>query len=452
MSSGAGAPPTTAGRIRWAVLPARRASARVRPAGVPGTAPYEARIGDRTIVWSASTIDAGTVAGPAYGDVRSGTARSVLSLVTQVGRAFQDTHPRIPIILDRGRHLVIDGGKALWQKPVPRAGRADPVVAGLVAAVSRAPYEADVTALAQLPTRHSLSTGFGQAADRATAALTALGYATSRFPVSVGGGQSANVIAERTGSAAAPRGVVVVTAHLDSVNVSGGVNAPAPGADDNASGSAGVLILARILAGPAWEHDLRLILFGGEEQGLFGSRQYVSSLAPAERSRIRAVLNMDMIASRNGAVAAVLLEGATVSQALIGDLAMAAATYTGLRVETSLNPFASDHVPFLSAGIPAVLTIEGNDSANGHIHTADDLLVHVDYELALEILRMNVAALAGWLEPAVAPTPRPAGPVVSWGPGRLDVFVRGADHRIYHKSWNGTAWQPATTGYEPLDG
>ena len=216
---------------------------------MPGTAPYEARIGDRTIVWSASTIDAGTVAGPAYGDVRSGTARSVLSLVTQVGRAFQDTHPRIPIILDRGRHLVIDGGKALWQKtdtgwrvepllpdstvvdlPVPRAGRADPVVAGLVAAVSRAPYEADVTALAQLPTRHSLSTGFGQAADRATAALTALGYATSRFPVSVGGGQSANVIAERTGSAAAPRGVVVVTAHLDSVNVSGGVNAPAPGA------------------------------------------------------------------------------------------------------------------------------------------------------------------------------------------------------------------------------
>jgi hypothetical protein len=354
-------------------------------------------------------------------------------LVTQVGRAFQDAHPQIPVILDHGRHLVVDGGRTLRQKadtcwrvePLPpdttvvdrpdlRAGPADPVAAELVAAVSRAPYQDDVTWLAQLPTRHSLSDGFRQATDRAAAALSGLGYATSRFPVAVGGGQSANVIAERIGtaSASASRGVVVVTAHLDSINIAGGPNAAAPGADDNASGTAGVLALARLLAGRVWQHDVRLILFGGEEQGLFGSRQYVASLPPAERQRIRAVLNMDMIASRNGQTATVLLEGAAVSQGQIDDLAAAAATYTGLRVETSLSPFASDHVPFLDAGVPAVLTIEGDDSANGHIHSADDLLVHLDYDFALEILRMNVAAVAGWLVPEPAAL-RPTGPVVS---------------------------------------
>jgi Zn-dependent M28 family amino/carboxypeptidase len=151
------------------------------------------------------------------------------------------------------------------------------------------------------------------------------------------------------------------------------------------------------------------------------------------------VLNMDMIANKNSAVPTVLLEGATVSSSRMDDLATAAATYTGLKVETSLNPFASDHVPFINAGIPAVLTIEGADSANGHIHTATDTLNFLDWALAAEILRMNVAALAGWLEPISAETrPRPAGSVVAWGPDRLDVFAVGVDSAMHHKAFDGT--------------
>jgi Zn-dependent M28 family amino/carboxypeptidase len=233
---------------------------------------------------------------------------------------------------------------------------------------------------------------------------------------------------------------VVITAHLDSINLAGGPAADAPGADDNASGSAGVLELGRLLATRSWQHDVRLILFGGEEEGLLGCKQYVAGLPPAERARIRAVLNMDMIASKNSAVPTVLLEGATVSSGQIADLTTAAATYTGLKVETSLHPFASDHVPFIDAGVPAVLTIEGADSANGHIHSAQDTLNFLDWQLAAEILRMNVAALAGWLEPAPAARPRPAGSVVSWGPGRIDVFVSGMDSALHHKAWDGSTW------------
>ena len=43
------------------------------------------------------------------------------------------------------------------------------------------------------------------------------------------------------------------------------------------------------------------------------------------------------------------------------------------------------------AGIPAVLTIEGSDSSNGNVHTERDTLDTIDWELALEIVRMNVA-------------------------------------------------------------
>ena len=104
-----------------------------------------------------------------------------------------------------------------------------------------------------------------------------------------------------------------------------------------------------------------------------------------------AVVHMDMIATLNTAQPTVLLEGAALSQSAIDGLADAAATYSQLKVQTSLHPFNSDHVSFLDANIPAVLTIEGTDDANHHIHSANDTLAHINFDLALEILRMNLA-------------------------------------------------------------
>ena len=100
---------------------------------------------------------------------------------------------------------------------------------------------------------------------------------------------------------------------------------------------------------------------------------------------------MDMIGSLNSPSRSVLLEGAPLSQTVIDGLAEAAATYTQLAVETSLNPFASDHVPFINAQIPAVLTIEGADNTNDRIHSANDTLKKIDFDSDSEILRMNVA-------------------------------------------------------------
>jgi hypothetical protein len=56
-----------------------------------------------------------------------------------------------------------------------------------------------------------------------------------------------------------------------------------------------------------------------------------------------------------------------------------------------------------------------------------------------EILRMNLAALAGWLTPA-ATTPRRSGPVISPAPDRIHAFTIGADsalyHKLYHQAWD----------------
>ena len=144
---------------------------------------------------------------------------------------------------------------------------------------------------------------------------------------------------------------------------------------------------------PRWEAGG--LLFGGEEQGLFGSKQYVAGLSASERARIQAFIKMDMIGSLNSpAPSSVLIEGAPMSQSVIDGLNEAAATYTQLTVQTSLQSANSDHVPFIRAGLPTVLTIEGADHTNGTVHSNEDTIDRIDYDLALEILRMNVAFIA----------------------------------------------------------
>lgn len=270
-----------------------------------------------------------------------------------------------------------------------------------VDAVSTSAYAATLGALVAARTRHSSSAEFRTAALWAKAVLTGLGYAVRLDPVALPAGDTINVVADKISSSDVGDGdprLVLVVAHLDSVNIAGGPGAPAPGADDNASGAAGVLEIARVLSTARCAHDLRLVLFGGEEQGLFGSRQHVEEMSTAERARTAAVVNMDMIARLNAEPPSVLLEGHEVSQPLIDALAGAAAAHTDLAVFTSLNPFASDHVPFIEAGMPAVLTIEGSDQLNTDEHTDRDRQETLDLGLAVAILRMNVAALVAALE------------------------------------------------------
>lgn len=348
-------------------------------------------------------------------------SRAQLHIVVQNGRTFQQEHPEIPVIHDRGRFLLVnldastarellEGAETCYGitpatenqvvfdvRETSAARSAVPFVQELVNKASKDKFEADITRLVSFGSRHSNSAGYVEATAFVRDKLDAMNYQTRLQSFTVDGKPTQNVIADKPGHGSGAREVLIVTAHLDSINLEGGPTAPAPGADDNGSGSAGVLEIARVFGDHRGIRDLRLILFGGEEEGLFGSKHYVATLDAAERARIRAVVNMDMIASLNSPTRSVLLEGAPLAQTTIDGLSEAASTYTDLVVEVSLNPFASDHVPFIKADIPAVLTIEGADSTNHNIHSARDTLEKLDYEYGRDILRMNIAYIAGEL-------------------------------------------------------
>lgn len=348
--------------------------------------------------------------------------RESLHLVMQKGRLFQQEHPEVPVLFDHGRYLLVSLSAArvqdlgsrtcpcydirpiadqevVFQRRHPAAREAPaPWLPPLVDSVQRASLESDLLHLTRYPTRHSFSPHYRQAAAWAAQELGALGYTVSEDTVHVGPRTSTNVIANKAGSGPTPRDLVYVVAHLDSVNHHGtDQDAPAPGADDNASGSAGLLQIARALRAHPSQHDLRLVLFGAEEQGLHGSIQHVRALPAADRARISAVLNMDMIGCQNSPSPGVLLEGSPISQVAMDALADAAAAFTTLEVQTSLNPFASDHVPFINAGLPGVLTIEAADSANDAIHSGNDGVANLNFDLAVQILRMNTAFIASQL-------------------------------------------------------
>ena len=100
------------------------------------------------------------------------------------------------------------------------------------------------------------------------------------------------VIAETPGGD--PNKVVLGGAHLDSVT-------SGPGINDDGSGSAWQLELGEQISklGIPPRHKIRLMWFGGEEDGLVGSQYYAKTLSPAEVNKIMVMIDTDMIASPN---------------------------------------------------------------------------------------------------------------------------------------------------------
>lgn len=177
--------------------------------------------------------------------------------------------------------------------------------------------------------------------------------------------------------------IVVVGAHHDSVS-------RGPGANDDASGTAAVLELARIFASTPTSAEVRFALFGAEENGLVGSRQYVSRMAEADIERTVAMFQLDMIGARDaGHLTMFTVDG---EQNTVTDLAASASS----RVSTNeIPPFSmlgrSDHVPFYEAGIPAALFI--HTPLEPWYHGPEDTIDKVDPDKVLDVAQIVGAAL-----------------------------------------------------------
>ena len=142
--------------------------------------------------------------------------------------------------------------------------------------------------------------------------------------------------------------VVVVGAHLDSVP-------EGPGINDNGSGTATILEIARQMARLHLRpvNKLRFAFWGAEESGLVGSQHYVDSLSEAQAARIMLNLNFDMVGSPN--FVRFVYDGSADSPGS-GEIEKVFLRYfraIGLATEPTDFDGRSDYGPFIDVGIPA---------------------------------------------------------------------------------------------------
>jgi hypothetical protein len=206
-----------------------------------------------------------------------------------------------------------------------------------------------------------------------------------------------NVVATQTGTTY-PNEIVLIIAHLDDMPLSG----VAPGADDNASGSTGVLVIADILSQRTFDRTIRYVLFTGEEQGMCGSGQYTMLVAS---QNIVAVYNMDMIAwDGEGGPVVELHTRRTNNGGYIGDLALAnvfADVVSTYGLGASLSPrivsdgeSRSDHASFWNRGFPAILAIEDDFDFNPYYHKSSDQLARLNMSYYTAFVKASVGTAA----------------------------------------------------------
>ncbi len=226
-----------------------------------------------------------------------------------------------------------------------------------------------------------------KALDYVAAQLASWGYTIGRQRIAIPGGRvSGNVFAERKGTSSE---VIVIGAHIDS-------KSPSRGANDNASGVAVMLETARILAQADVTPTVRFIAFGAEEisgatpdDHHFGSRGYVDAIDAAQRTRIAAMISVDMVGYgdtfnvRNLGAAA-----PTAVQSLQGR-----GLITGVALPYLRDPSRygwSDHEAFERAGIPSAWLEWREDPL---YHTTGDIASHVNENRVLT----SGALVRGWL-------------------------------------------------------
>jgi len=176
------------------------------------------------------------------------------------------------------------------------------------------------------------------------------GYVTNVQRFAVDGGSSRNVVAWWPGARRYP---VVLGAHMDTV-------AGAPGANDNASGVAILIDLARALAGRRHVRNVRLVAFGSEEYGSngihhVGSHVFVRRLGKKGRRRLAGMVSVDMVADGRPLI---------IGTAGIGHPVVARTLYrrlkrAGFNVVYRTTCDCSDNGPFELAGIPGAFMWTG---------------------------------------------------------------------------------------------
>ena len=271
------------------------------------------------------------------------------------------------------------------------SGRAD-AIADRLTFVSESTYTAYLKGLEAFGTRHAGQPNrdsvarwiAGRFRDAGLTDVALDSFSVSGFP-------QYNVVATIAGTG--PSGNdIVIGAHYDSQS---SIHEQAPGADDNASGTAAVLEMARVLRATDYHpvRTFRFVAFGAEELGLLGSDWYAHRIPTDDRSSTL-MLNFDMIGTRRQDTTDRDVHVVYYDHAI----AEAGRTITTMRTYTTLTPIAttlhrphSDSWPFATRNIPCVFYIERDFSTV--YHSPHDSSNYLDMAYATEVTKAGLAML-----------------------------------------------------------
>lgn len=268
------------------------------------------------------------------------------------------------------------------------------------------------------------------AADRAgdwiATQLASYGYSPleHRFPYSLftGGERAAtfglrNIIAEHPGVGGNREGTILVVAHYDTKASrtrdweTRWRDMWAPGADDNATGVATVLEVARLLADVPVARTVRFVLFSGEELGLIGSRHYADAMGRAGED-IMAVINIDMIGHDSDGRFDLHVVADPQSRWLleaVESLRRAVESDIALVPQVNSDMTFSDHAPFWWEGYSGLFFAEETDFASDEFpafyHTSGDTVDKIDLAYGTAAARLLCGIVAMLAAPAAAPGP-----------------------------------------------
>ncbi len=204
-----------------------------------------------------------------------------------------------------------------------------------------------------------------------------------------------NVIATKQGSSDS-HAYFIVCAHYDDMPS----GTTAPGADDNASGTATVIELARVFSQYNFNYTIKFICFDEEEQGLIGSNYYATQ-ARNRNDSIIGVINLDMTAYDNNNDGMVdvhrnsVANTSQIANEWVDNIYQYGINLTPRYVNS--QPY-SDHYSFQQKNYGAILIIEYDLEFNPRYHTVNDKIQYLNMNYAHKIAQVTAATAAEYLQ------------------------------------------------------
>ncbi len=281
------------------------------------------------------------------------------------------------------------------------ADKADLFATGitLAAQVSKSNLEQTVRTLSSFHTRHTASATLSQITDWLIAQFQGFGYNNVKLDAFTKNGLNLNNVVCTKPSQNGETETIILCGHFDTIiaNFPNNSTLRSPGANDNATGIAVILEVARILAATALNRTIQFVCFSAEEKGYWGAEAYSTKIKQANLN-LRFLLNLDQIGfpAANKAVVVehdknnITPNNDQASQFFAETVAQVAQNQLNIPIERA-EIERSDYMPFEALGYTVFGLYESGNYQ--HQHTNRDTIEKVDFDYLVNMAKITVTAM-----------------------------------------------------------